>query len=770
VKKLQSLRGKFVKTVLLVAGFIGIATLGIVVFTSAQASSEHLARVQKYISEGITSKGRVLTENHARALRGLTLDNAFLDMQRLVERAVHEDTDLVYGLYVNSDKETLALSRRGDAVGGDKTPEKESWRALQLADAELLVKAPSVRQVTRLGQELVEVAVPVFGEDNELVGTIRYGLSTRRMQDAMSQAKVEAKARLVRSVSLVASLITVASVLGLLLSRMQAVRITRPVANLTHAAQDLASGNRAVRVDVDSGDEIELLGASFNRMVEELDSSYRELEKMNRTLEHKVEERTVELANKNRDMRLVLDNVDQGFITLSVDGFMAQERSRVVDLWFGGCDQRMRFADYLSQVSRGFALSFELGWDQVIEDVLPLEMALYQLPQQLENAGRTWSFRYLPFSRAGKLDGVLVVIAEITERLAKEREEAEQGELMQGFKRLMLDRSGFNSFLRDANQMVDAICTRRLESDSIVHKRTLHTLKGNAASMGLTVVARICHGLEDELGEEGAISEATLAELSTRWQAISEHIASFTGNSSQRVIEIPEAEYTALVSRLSKETAQTDVLHQVLSWQLEPVSKPLRRLADQAQALARRLDKGEVRVEIQGNGVRLDPEAYGSFFSELVHVVRNAVDHGLESPDEREARSKPRCGTLVLKAQVSGNALTFEIGDDGRGIDWDAVARKAGDLGLPNKTPQDLLQALCRDGVSTRESVSETSGRGVGMAAFKHQVELLGGRLEVRSSRGVGTSWIIRLPWTQPGAPKPRRNGRGDSLAPSSTS
>ena len=124
----------------------------------------------------------------------------------------------------------------------------------------------------------------------------------------------------------------------------------------------------------------------------------------------------------------------------------------------------------------------------------------------------------------------------------------------------------------------------------------------------------------------------------------------------------------------------------------------------------------------------------------------------------------------MLKAQVSGNALTFEIGDDGRGIDWDAVARKAGDLGLPNKTPQDLLQALCRDGVSTRESVSETSGRGVGMAAFKHQVELLGGRLEVRSSRGVGTSWIIRLPWTQPGAPKPRRNGRGDSLAPSSTS
>ncbi len=754
------------RTVLLVVGFIGAATLAIVIFTSAQASARQLLAVQKYISEGIVSKGRVLTESHAHALRGLTLDNAFLDIQALVDRAVQEDPDLVYGLYVNAELVPLAFSRHGRVAPSDAAANKDAWRVLALPEAELVVRKPIELRTTRLGEQLVEVAYPVFGEGAELVGTIRYGLSTHRMQEALTQAKADSKARLTRSVALVASLITLASALGLLLSRQQAVRITDPVAKLTQAALQLSAGNRAVRVEVNSGDEIEQLGASFNRMVEDLDASYRELERMNRTLEQKVEERTLELAQKNRDSRLVLDNVDQGFITLGTDGVMVQERSRVVDQWFGSVEPNTRFTDYFAPMSRGFALSFGLAWDQLIEDVLPPELCVDQLPRQLQAGGRTWSFRYLPFQRAGKLDGALVVIAEITERLAKEREEAEHGELMQGFKRLMLDRSGFNSFLADADKMVSAIVLRTLEHDGVVHRRTLHTLKGNAASMGLVVVGRICHGLEQELAENGRIPDAALAELAARWRAICEHVAHFMGNQNQKVIEVPEAEYASLVARLSGLVDQSDVLDQVLTWQLEPVSKPLRRLAEQGQALARRLEKDEIQVEIQGNGVRLDPEAYGSFFAELVHVVRNSVDHGIERSSEREAKHKPRFGTLVLKAQTAGNYLVFEISDDGRGIDWDALAERARERGLPAETQADLLQALCSDGVTTRAQVTEVSGRGVGMAAFKQAVDALGGRIEVRSSRGVGTSWIVRLPWSAEGSRRPRR-GQRESTAPS---
>src|SRR4051794_15448983 len=113
-------------------GSTGIATLAIIVITSAQSSSGHLSSVQKYIEQGITSKGKVLTENHARALRGLTLDNAFLDMQSLVDRVVHEDSDLVYGLYVNSNRETMASSRRSMPSNADKPPAKDAWLDLQI--------------------------------------------------------------------------------------------------------------------------------------------------------------------------------------------------------------------------------------------------------------------------------------------------------------------------------------------------------------------------------------------------------------------------------------------------------------------------------------------------------------------------------------------------------------------------------------------------------------------------------------------------------------
>jgi two-component system chemotaxis sensor kinase CheA len=749
---------------LLVTGIIGISTLAIVVVLSAQASSQHLSAVRTYIEQGITSKGMVLTQNHALAMRGLTVDNAFLDMRRLVAQAVEEDPDLVYGLYVNNERETLAYSRRGVASSAEKAPDDDTWKKLGVSEAELLVKKTAVKRTTRLGEELVEVAVPVLGEDAEVIGTIRYGLSTARMHDALARAQVEAKSRLLRSVLLVGGLVGFASLLGGLLSRIQAKRITQPVDDLTHAAEGLAQGNREVRVEIRSGDELERLGASFNHMVEDLDASYGKLEEMNRTLEHKVEQRTLELWQKNRDMRLVLDNVDQGFAILSPDGTIALERSRVVGQWFGEYQTPLPFGDYIEAASPAFALAFRLGWDQVTEDFLPLEAALSQLPERLTSGAKTFSFRYLPFHREEQLEGVLLVVADISERLAKEREEADQQELMQSFKRLMLDRAGFNLFLREAGAMVDVVCNRRQDSDQVLLKRTLHTLKGNTASMGLSVVARICHTLEEELAERLATSDNSLTVLSERWRAMTEHIASVSGQSGQRSIEIPEAEYAALLSRLSTGvSSQRELLDQVSSWKLESVRRPFERLAEQAKALARRLDKGDIRVELEPSDVRVDPEVFGPFFSELVHVIRNAVDHGLETPDEREASHKPRQGTLTIKAVTSASSLTFEIGDDGRGVDWEAIAKTAAAHGLPHTTPAELVDALCSDGVTTRARATSASGRGVGMAALRQRVEGMHGRLDVRSTPGVGTAFSMRFPWPrEDGAQKPRRPLVGD--------
>jgi two-component system, chemotaxis family, sensor kinase CheA len=743
----KSLRAKFVRLLLSVSSLMALATTAIVVLMSVQASSEYFSAVQGHIQDGIISKGKVLTENHALALRSLALDNAFLDMQRLVERAVKGDQDLAYGVFVSSDRAALALSRRGDPAGKTEPPDKDAWRSLGLSESELLVKAQSVKRVTRLGQDLLEVAVPVESEEHEMLGTIRYGLSTARMHEALAHAKHDANSRLWRSVLLIVGLVSGVTALGLVLSRAQAVHITQPVSALTQAAESLASGDRSVHVDINSGDELAVLGSSFNRMVEELNGSYSQLEQMNRTLEQKVEARTAELALKNRDMRLVLDNVDQGFINLSPQGVMATERSAIVSQWFGASERSQPFWDYISHFSRPFAVAFRLAWSQIDDGFMPLEVCLSQMPEQLTQGTRTWSFRYLPFLRDGELEGVLLVVADVTDRLAHERDEAEQGELMQGFKKLMLDRSGFTSFLQEATLMVNQIVSPMATADMSALKRTLHTLKGNAGVMGLTVVAQLCHALETQLAEEASMTERTLSELRSRWASITTHVHGFVGPTGQRMIEIPELEYAALVSRLSTSDRSSEVLRQLLSWQLEPAQKSLLRLGEQGKSLGRRLGKGEIELDVGGQNVRLDPQQWAPFFSELVHVVRNAVDHGLESTAERQALGKPSYGSLTLRAKIDGDTLTFEITDDGRGIDWSYIAEKARELGMPHASQAELLEALCADGITTRDSASEISGRGMGMASFRARVRAMHGRLEVRSAKGVGTSWFIRFQW-----------------------
>ena len=131
---------------LLVTGIIGASTLAVVAVSSARASAQHLNSVRTYIEQGITSKGLELTENHALALRGLTVDNAFLDMRRLVARAVEKDPDLVYGLYVTNERQTVAFGRRGVRDSAEQSPEATVWKdELAIPEAELLVDKVRVK-------------------------------------------------------------------------------------------------------------------------------------------------------------------------------------------------------------------------------------------------------------------------------------------------------------------------------------------------------------------------------------------------------------------------------------------------------------------------------------------------------------------------------------------------------------------------------------------------------------------------------------------------
>jgi len=138
----------------------------------------------------------------------------------------------------------------------------------------------------------------------------------------------------------------------------------------------------------------------------------------------------------------------------------------------------------------------------------------------------------------------------------------------------------------------------------------------------------------------------------------------------------------------------------------------------------------------------------------LIHLIRNALDHGLETPDDRLAAGKPRTGTLILAAVHEGNSIIISIKDDGRGIDTDRVGRKAVEKGLVTEdqlaamSQREMFDLIFLPGFSTKDQASDLSGRGVGMDVVKTNIKKLNGLIEIKSEKGLGSEFILRLPLT----------------------
>jgi len=463
-------------------------------------------------------------------------------------------------------------------------------------------------------------------------------------------------------------------------------------------------------------------------------------------LEKKVEERTVEIRKRNEDMRLVLDNVQQGLVTVSRDGKMASEHSKVLETWFGAYEAGDTFAGYMGNHDAAFGNWFGLCWDSLTDGFLPLEVALDQLPKTAAFDGRHFEFSYQPIcDDAGELEKIMVVVSDVTSEVAQQRAEAMQREILSVFERILKDRSGFTEFFEEAQRLVDASEPAASHLDDV--KRFVHTLKGNAALFGVDSVAQLCHEMEERIAEDDERGAAERYEaLTGRWQELASTVQRMLGQDTVDSVTLSGDEYQDLLRRVVEEQPHVEIARRLVDLSLEPTDHRLERFAEQARALAERLEKGAIDVCVQANDVRLERERFAPFWSSFTHVLRNAIDHGLETPDDRVENGKPDSGRLELSSYEQDGEVVVELRDDGRGIDWDGVRAKAASLGLPCDTQDDLLAAMFSAGFSTREQATDTSGRGVGLNAVRVACEALGGRIETDSEAGRGTTFRFRFP------------------------
>lgn len=261
-------------------------------------------------------------------------------------------------------------------------------------------------------------------------------------------------------------------------------------------------------------------------------------------------------------------------------------------------------------------------------------------------------------------------------------------------------------------------------------QRSLHTFKGSARMAGAMRIGDLVHKLEGRVIEAGMPSGAFWAELQSGLERVGGMIEQLRGE-------------------VSADSCADDGLAQRAPFSC--VSKRLYRIVRQT---GKELGK-RANLELQGTDIELERSVLEKMTAPFEHLLRNAIAHGLEDPQQREAAGKPPMGDIRLSLRRENGEAVFEFADDGAGLDIDALRRKAVAMGLLREDAQasdgQVMQMIFTPGVSTATEITAISGRGLGMDVVRSEIASLGGRISVLSKRGEGTSFIIRLPAAKTG-------------------
>ena len=449
-------------------------------------------------------------------------------------------------------------------------------------------------------------------------------------------------------------------------------------------------------------------------------------------------------ADRDRSTKLVLDNSEHGFVVIDSKGTMMSEVPAVVESWLGAVPASGNLGDYLLRHNRNLAESFVIGLEQLADQSMPTEVSIAQLPTRLVVGTRVIALAYRLVDRPGEpASWLFVTMSDMSAQLGRERGDAATRDLLGIFGMIRSDRQAVINFLQEGSMIIEELSSV-YASNPTVAKRLVHTLKGNASQFGMTAIANVCHELEGRLGQ--AFTAADFLQLLGAWSAAAKQVGELVGGGADKEMTIDLASYRHVVGLVQQGRPREEVLAAMGDWGRDPVQARLEGLGTFAKTLGRELGKDGLETTCDGNGHRLDYADWASFWTACVHVIRNAVDHGIEDAAVRVKQGKSPAGRLYRRAEIADQRFTISIADDGRGINWSKLATKAAEEEMPFDTDAQRVEVLFCDGMSTKTQVSSVSGRGVGLSAFRAEVVRRRGTVEVTTVPGAGTTFTARFP------------------------
>jgi chemotaxis protein histidine kinase CheA len=292
-------------------------------------------------------------------------------------------------------------------------------------------------------------------------------------------------------------------------------------------------------------------------------------------------------------------------------------------------------------------------------------------------------------------------------------------------------------FLEEADELYpqigNTLQAMRAQSDDALQarklQRSLHTLKGSARMAGAMRVGELVHRMEAQAAANGAQRSAPF------WDELQ--------NQFENIGKMIDLLRTHVAAEGAPATTEESTEQRV------PFDSIVKRLYRIVRQTGKELGK-KANLELRGTEVELERNVLEKLTAPFEHLLRNAIAHGLEDPQQRESVGKPPIGDIRLSLHRENSEAVFELMDDGAGLDVDSLRRKAEEMGLlqtdAEASNRQVMQLIFAPGLSTASEVTPISGRGVGMDVVHNEINALGGRIAVVSKRGEGTCFIIRLP------------------------
>lgn len=559
---------------------------------------------------------------------------------------------------------------------------------------------------------------------------------------------------LIKSGLVLLATICLAIIIAILFSK----KISGPISQLTEATKVIATGEFQFDLDIHSRDEVGVLADNFKIMSDKIAQLLADLREYNDHLEDMVKQRTAELREALDLNKTMMNSVSQGFLMFDRELNVLPTYSKAAESILERNLENTTMLKLLEKEDKDGNLKDFL--DLVFDEAFPFEDMIQEVPKNLsyENDKHV-ELEYFPVrDEEEKLNYVVSIATDKTLELKYRKELEDSSAFVNMVLKAVKDRKRFVGFITNTKEKLEHARTNPgiFNNDELF--RFVHTLKGNSGIYHMKGVHEICSEFEEHIKKlEGDWKEdmpcadyvkGLLSELRQTIEATSDILGVSPETLEADLVISPDRLRTRLAFlKDSGKLNELKELELLLSYALMGEEVP--KIESMVSEVAQKVGKPAPQLRFDGPDVYMRENQWLIISEQLVHLIRNSLDHGIESPSARVEKGKPEAGRIGISWGSQDNTFFLSVKDDGAGINVEGLKKKLLELGALTEEEFDTDKAgeyLFFDRVTTKQEVSDISGQGVGLASVRSEIVKMGGDIHVDFKVGAGTAFTITLP------------------------